>query len=78
MPARKRKSRPSRWLWLLGAAVGAAAVYFLWHPGRRSGAIPVSGQAPEPAASAPRESITNSDRDALDRVLRERAKQPPK
>jgi len=78
MAARKRKSSAGPWLWLLGAAVGAAAVYFFARPGGRSSAIPVSGQAPEPAATAPRESITNSDRDALDRVLRERAKQPPK
>jgi uncharacterized membrane protein len=65
---------PRPWLWLLGAVVGAAAVYFFSH--RPAGSIPVPGEPAESAAKAraPQEQITNSDREALDRVLRERAK----
>ena len=77
----RRKRRPTsnsmfkRWLWLLGTLAGALLAYlFFRHP--RESAIPI----PEEAASgvetppAPREEIRDSDREALDRVLRERSR----
>ena len=79
---RKKKSARGRWLWVLGAAVGALLVYFFFvhrAPGSRS--IPLPGEAAAqptapapPAAPAPREMIHDSERQALDKVLREHSR----
>jgi len=86
-PKRRRKSARSRgWLWALGAAVGALVAYFfVAHRGSGSKSIPLPGESMEPAASEPaaapappserpREEIHDSERKALDKVLREHAR----
>lgn len=75
MSRRRRKSSRSRpWLWILGAAVGAAAVYLAY---RRSAStlIPIPGQSLQPLVKSPTpsEQIDTADRENLERVLRERA-----
>lgn len=76
MSWRRGKSRRRRWWpWLLGALAGAAAAYFLLFRPPGGGTIPVPG---EPARSvgdpALREEIRKVDREALERVLRERSR----
>ena len=77
MSRRTRKSaRPKRWLWVLGAVVGATAAYFVVLRMRADSALPIPGRGSERAtpSPAPKEEIRNSERDALDRVLRERSR----
>jgi hypothetical protein len=69
----RRRSTASPWLWLIGLLVGAAAVYFFFRPPPDSGTIPVPGQAMRRTVTRPQEDIRDSDRQALDRVLRERS-----
>jgi hypothetical protein len=75
---RRRRSRTGagkgRWLWLLGAATGAAIVYLFFGRSFRSGRIPVPGEAVQPRAAAPKEEIHPAERDELERVLRERGR----
>jgi hypothetical protein len=74
---RKRSSRARRvGLWIAGAAVGAGAAYlFFGHRPPSSGAIPVSGRgAPPEDRGAPAEEIHDSERQTLERVLRERGR----
>jgi hypothetical protein len=61
---------------VLGAVVGVTAAYFVALRMRADSALPIPGQASERAAPspAPKEEIRNSERDALDRVLRERSR----
>lgn len=75
MSRRKRgRPKPGRWLWLLGALVGATGVYFAYRP-RASGDIPRPGEDRRSLdKSAPSEQIGNHEREALDRVLRERTR----
>jgi len=74
---RRSRRRPAygAWLWLLGALAGAAVVYLFF---RRPGgpAIPVPGEAAPHTATAPspHEDIRDSDREALERLLRERSR----
>jgi hypothetical protein len=73
---RRRKSSGARpWLWILGAAAGAAAAYLVYHR-RASGVIPIPGQSVQSLATSPTpsEQIDDADRENLDRVLRERAR----
>jgi hypothetical protein len=73
---RKRRSTSKPWLWVLGAlAVAVVAYLFFRHP-RGSAAIPVPGEAARWVETplSPREEIRDSDREALDRVLRERSR----
>jgi uncharacterized membrane protein len=72
MSRRRRRSSSRAWLWLFGALVGAAVVYWLVRRPAGSSAIPLPGEsAPNPTpAPAPREELRKSDRDALDRVLK--------
>lgn len=75
MTRRRRKSSRSRpWLWILGAAVGAAAAYLAYHR-QASGLIPIPGQGLQPLVKSPTpsEQIDDAERENLDRVLRERA-----
>jgi anti-sigma factor RsiW len=74
-PRTKRSRRPRWWLWILGAAVGAVAAYFLVpHRGSGSAAIPLPGEAAErQGVEPPHEEIHDVEREALDRVLRERS-----
>jgi surfactin synthase thioesterase subunit len=77
MSRRKRKSATRRrWLWVLGTVVGATAAYLVALRLRADSALPIPGQVSERAAPspAPKEEIRNSERDALDRVLRERSR----
>jgi hypothetical protein len=77
MSRRKRKSGTrARWLWLLGAAVGAVLAYFfVAHHAPGSESIPSPGETLSPrGAEAPREDIREDERKALDRVLHERAR----
>jgi hypothetical protein len=77
MSRRKRKSATRRrWVWVLGAVVGVTAAYFVALRMRADSALPIPGRGPERAAPspAPKEEIRNSERDALDRVLRERSR----
>ena len=85
---RRKKSARGRWLWVVGAAVGALVAYFfVAHRHRGSSVIPLPGEAtlqPAPPAAAqgpekgtaqgPAEVIHDSERQKLDRVLRERAR----
>ncbi len=89
MSKRRRKKRASGGIWpwaaLAAVAAGGAVYFFSARPAVR-GSIPVPGEwAGRPAppedsprrsvapAEAPREEIRKSDRDALDKVLREHA-----
>jgi hypothetical protein len=75
MSRRRRKSSRSRlWLWILGAAVGAAAVYLAYRR-QASTLIPIPGQSLQPLVKSPTpsEQIDAADRENLERVLRERA-----
>jgi hypothetical protein len=75
MSRRRRRSPSGPWLWLLGTLAGALAAYlFFRHPG--GPAIPVPGEAARrvETSPAPREEIRDSDREALDRLLRERSR----
>lgn len=74
MKRRRRRPTSSAWLWLLGILAGAAVVYFFFRPPQGSGVIPVPGQAARDPGVSPHEDIRDSDRQALDRVLRERAR----
>ena len=76
MSRRRRKSKtPKRWLWLLGAAIGATAAYFVVLRMRADSRLPIPGQGSNRAqAPAPNEVIRDSERDALGRVLRERSR----
>jgi hypothetical protein len=76
MKRRKRKSTtPKRWLWLLGAALGATAAYFVVLRMRADSRLPIPGEGAQRAqAPAPQEVIRDSERDALGRVLRERSR----
>ena len=74
MSRRKRKS-DSRWLWALGAVFGAALAYVVIHGMRRPAAIPVPGEGPQAdRRSAPHEEIHDSERQALEKLLDERAR----
>ena len=71
---RRKSSRSHPWLWILGAAVGAAAVYLAYRR-QASSLIPIPGQGLQPLVKSPTptEQIDAADRENLDRVLRERA-----
>ena len=75
MTRRRRKSSGARWLWILGAAAGAAAAYLVYRR-HASGLIPIPGQSLQSlvASPTPSEQIDDADRENLDRVLRERAR----
>jgi len=72
---RRRRTRTGagkrRWLWLLGAATGAAIVYFFFARSFGSGKIPVPGEAVQQPTAAPKEEIAPAEREELERVLRE-------
>ena len=77
MSRRRRKAAKSkRWLWIVGALVGATAAYFVVLRWRADSALPIPGESAEQRAPSqqqpPREEIHDSERDALGRVLRER------
>jgi hypothetical protein len=74
MKRRRRRSTTSAWLWLIGLVAGAAVAYLFLRPTRNSGTIPVPGQAMRRTVTPPQEEIRDSDRQALDRVLRERSR----
>jgi hypothetical protein len=77
MSRRKRKNASrGRWLWLLGAAVGAVIAYFfVAHHAPGAESIPSPGEALSPAsAEGPREDIREDERKALERVLHERSR----
>jgi hypothetical protein len=77
MSRRKRKSGArGRWLWLLGAALGAMIAYFfVAHHAPGSESIPSPGESLSPGGTAaPREDIREDERKALDRVLHERTR----
>jgi hypothetical protein len=76
MSRRKRKSGArGRWLWLLGAALGAVIAYFfVAHHTAGSESIPSPGESLSPRSTAPHEDIREDERRALDRVLHERTR----
>jgi hypothetical protein len=77
MSGRKRKTGArGRWLWLLGAVLGAVIAYFfVAHHSPGSESIPSPGESLSPrGAEAPREDIRDDERKALDRVLHERTR----
>ena len=61
---------------MLGALAVAAVAYLFLRQPRGSTAIPVPGEAARWVETplSPREEIRDSDREALDRVLRERSR----
>ncbi len=72
MSRRRRKGwRRSRWLWFLGALVGAGIAYVFFARSFRSGVIPVPGQAVREETTAPAEEIHPGEREQLEKVLRE-------
>ena len=79
MSRRRRKaSQAKRWLWIVGALVGATAAYFVALRWRADSALPIPGESmehhvqPQSPPQRPHEEIRESERDALGRVLRER------
>jgi hypothetical protein len=75
-PRRRKAAKPRRWLWLLGALVGATAAYFVVLRWRADSMLPIPGQPAERGVQhqIPQEEIHDSERDALGRVLRERTR----
>ena len=77
MSRRRRKgTKRGWWLWIAGAAAGAIAAYFfVAYRGTGSGTIPLPGESiTREAGNPPREEIRESERQALDRVLRDKSR----
>ena len=62
-------------MWIVGAVFAVVTAYVLIYGIRRSGSIPVPGEAPRAVGPsvAPREDIHDSERQRLDRLLHEHA-----